>query len=118
MSDAPIAHRIHLGLKPIAQGRARVGRWSTYYPKTSQQYRRQLVAALADYPPIPGPVAIEVELAGCRANSDLDNHLKMILDALQDARVIESDDVRTVRHLSASVVPGDPGTTINIRSLA
>jgi Holliday junction resolvase RusA-like endonuclease len=118
MSDSPIAHCIHVALKPIAQGRARVSRWSTYYPKTSQQYRRQLVAALAGFEPIAGPVAIEIELAGCRANSDLDNHLKMILDALQDAKVIESDDVRTVQHLSASVVPGDPGTTINIRSLA
>ena len=102
----------------IPQGRARVGRWATYYPKTSQQYRKQLVAVLSDYEAIEGPVAVEVEIAGARADSDCDNHAKMILDGLQDAGVIKSDDVRTVKYLSISVVEGNPRTIINIRRRA
>tara|TARA_R110000868_G_scaffold104485_2_gene287636 strand:+ start:1365 stop:1712 length:348 start_codon:yes stop_codon:yes gene_type:complete len=112
-----ISHHILVPLKPVAQGRARVGRWSTYYPPSSQAYRKALVAVLSEYEAIDGPVAVEVEIAGMRVNSDPDNHLKMILDGLQDAGVIESDDVRTVKYLSISVVGGKPHTTINIRSL-
>ena len=112
-----VAHTIVVPFKPVAQGRARVGRWSTYYPKTSTEYRAKLVAALEGYDLVPGPVAIDVEIAGARANSDLDNHLKMILDALQDAGIIASDDVRNVQQLSATVTTGAPSTTINIRSL-
>lgn len=113
-----IAHYIVVPLRPVAQGRARVGRWSTYYPKTSQEYRKKLVAVLSEYEAIEGPVAIEVEIAGMRVNSDLDNHAKQILDGLQDAGVIQSDDVRTVKHLSISVIGGKPRTIINIRSIS
>ena len=113
-----LAHRIVVPLKPIAQGRARVGRWATYYPKTSQAYRKQLVAVLSEYEAIEGPVAVEVEIAGARANSDVDNHAKMILDGLQDAGVIKSDDVRTVKHLSVTVISGPPRTIINIRRVS
>lgn len=115
---AVLAHHIVVPFKPVAQGRARVGRWSTYYPKTSQEYRKKLVAVLSEYEAIDGPVAVEVEVAGMRVDSDLDNIAKMILDGLQDAKVIKSDDVRTVKHLSITVVGGEPHTTINIRSLA
>ena len=114
----PLAHSILVPFKPIPQGRARVGRWATYYPKTSQAYRKKLVALLSEYEAIEGPLAIEVEIAGARVNSDLDNHGKMILDALQDAKVIVSDDVRNVKHLSLSVIDGKPRTIIYIRRLA
>ena len=113
----PLAHTIVIPLKPVPQGRARVGRWATYYPKTSQAYRKKLVALLSEYEAIEGPVAIEVEIAGARVNSDADNHLKMILDALQDAKVIASDDIRNVKHLSLSVIDGKPRTIIHIRRL-
>lgn len=113
-----LAHHIVVPFQPVAQGRARVTRWSTFYPKSSQEYRKKLVAVLSEYEAIEGPVAIEVEIAGMRVNSDPDNHLKAILDALQDAKVIKSDDVRTVKHLSITVVEGKPRTIINIRSLA
>lgn len=113
----PLAHTITIPLRPVPQGRARVGRWATYYPKTSQEYRKKLVAVLREYEAIDGPVAVEVEIAGMRVNSDLDNHCKMILDSLQEAGVIKSDDVRTVKHLAISVIDGKPRTIINIRSL-
>jgi len=115
---AVVAHTILAPFKPIPQGRARVGRWATYYPKTSQAYRKKLVALLSEYEAIEGPVAIEVEIAGARKNSDLTNHLKAIEDALVDAGVIAGDDVRIVQQISAMVVAGTPHTKITIRSLA
>ena len=112
-----VALTILVPFKPIPQGRARVSRWATYYPKTSQAYRKKLVALLREYESIEGPVAIEVELAGARVNSDLDNHAKAILDALQEAGIIASDDIRTVKHLSLSVIEGKPRSIIYIRRL-
>lgn len=114
---AVVAHNIVIPLKPVSQGRARVGRFSTYYPPTSKAYRKALVAALEGYEAIDGPVAIDIEIAGARANSDLDNHAKMILDGLQDAQIIASDDIRTVQQLSVTVIGGEPRTLISIRSL-
>ena len=114
---AVLAHHIVVPFKPVPQGRARVGRWSTYYPPSSKAYREELVALLTGYEAITGPVAIEVEIAGARKNSDLTNHLKMIEDALVDSKIIGGDDVRIVKHISATVIEGQPRTIINIRSL-
>jgi Holliday junction resolvase RusA-like endonuclease len=108
-----LAHQIIVPMKPIPQGRARVPRFGKpYYPKTSNDYRAKLVKLLVQYEPIKGPVAIEVELYGARVDSDLDNHAKMILDALSDARIIEKDDVRIVRQLSLYAMDGEPARTV------
>ncbi len=107
--------------KPVPQGRARVGRWNTYYPKTSKAYRKRLVAALRSdvfaclyLCPLSAPVEVHVLVAGARANSDLDNYAKMALDALQDAGVLASDDVRTVVDLRARVTDGEPRMEVRI----
>lgn len=95
----------HMGT-PIPQGRSRGGRWGHYYPKGSTDHRESLAAAFAeqaanyDLPlPINEPIYVHIHLAGPRKNSDLDNHAKQILDALQDAGVIAEDDVRVVCEL-------------------
>ena len=66
--------------------------------------------------PIPPhiPLSVTIEVAGMRANSDLDNLAKGILDALQDAGVIASDDRRTVRELIVRVITGEPRTVVTI----
>jgi Holliday junction resolvase RusA-like endonuclease len=56
-------------------------------------------------------------VAGARANSDLDNHAKMIVDALQDSGVIASDDVRVVRELVVRTVDGEARTEVTIRRM-
>lgn len=105
--------------KPVPQGRARTTKFGTFYPKTSKAHRKVLTAAFAGtetkHPIHEMTVALHVGIAGARANSDLDNHAKMVLDALQDAGVIASDDVRTVRELVVRAVDGEPRTVVEIR---
>ncbi|MFA7250075.1 MAG: RusA family crossover junction endodeoxyribonuclease [Dehalococcoidia bacterium] len=106
--------------KPVPQGRARVGRWSTYYPETSVAYRKVLADAFAAASPRRGivePVRVEVGVCGGRANSDLDNYAKMTLDALQDAGVLASDDVRTVQALVLAVRGGAPCLSVTIEAV-
>ena len=55
-----------------------------------------------------------IEAAGVRANGDLDNVAKAVLDALQDAGVLASDDVRTVKCLTVRVIDGEPRTEVTI----
>jgi len=42
---------------------------------------------------------VSIHLYGAPVNSDLDNHAKQVMDALQEAGVLASDDVRVVRYL-------------------
>ncbi len=103
--------------KPVPQGRARVTRFGSFYPKTSQTYRKRLVAEMRCTPsPVryADPVEVHVLVAGPRANSDLDNYAKMALDALQDAGVLASDDVRTVVDLRGRVTVGEPRMEVRV----
>jgi len=109
--------------KPIPQGRARVPRFGKpYYPPTSKAFRLKLVNAFmladnwmgADEACLSGPCSVAIDVAGLRANGDLDNMAKGVLDALQDAGVLASDDVRTVRELVVRVVDGEPRTVVTI----
>lgn len=115
---APLFHCVVPG-KPVPQGRARTTRFGTFYPKTSKAWRKVLVASFVPRVTmklIQGgiPLSLLIEVSGMRANSDLDNHAKMVLDALQDAHVLRSDDVRTVRELIVRVVDGEPRTVVTI----
>lgn len=106
--------------RPVPQGRARVTRWSTYYPPTSVAYRKVLAEAFAAASPrraIREPVRVEIGVCGLRANADLDNVAKMALDALQDAGVLASDDVRTVQALVLAVRGGAPCLSVTIEAV-
>jgi len=114
--DAVALSVVVLG-KPIPQGRARVPRFGKpYYPPTSKAYRRKLVAALAGFATLTPPVAVSIRVAKPRANADLDNFAKMALDAMQDAGVLASDDVRSVVALSVEVVDGEARMEIEART--
>ena len=105
--------------QPIPQSRARVTRHGTFYGKTATAYRKGLTWCMkaAHYgPPLQGPLSVSIGIAGARADSDLDNHAKMVLDALQDAGVIPSDDLRVVRELLVMVVEGEPSTIVSIKA--
>ena len=104
--------------KPVPQGRARTTKFGTYYPKTSKAHRKLLASAFAYHGTCEqGPLSLTIEVAGARANSDLDNHAKMIVDALQDSGVIASDDVRVVRELVVRTVDGEARTEVTIRRM-
>lgn len=111
---------------PIPQGRLRHARWGKpYYPKTSNRHRKYLVEQIESHEvsPFDGPVMVEITVHRPRANSDLDNHAKMVLDALQDAGVIPGDDVRVIRELrlraeSVGDDKADAGTEIVLKALS
>ena len=94
---------------PVPQGRVRIPRWGKpYYPARSKAHRALLVAAFSiawKQPALEGPVRVRVEVYGAPANSDLDNHAKQVMDALQEAGVIKSDDIRVVRYLAVEAYP-------------
>lgn len=118
---------------PVPQARARVAKTGhAYYPKTSVAYRAALIEQMTLHAPVgmhgrrwarkwsPAivsvPCRIDIGVAGARANSDLDNYAKMALDALQDAGVLASDDVRTVQALRVECVDGEPRMEVTIWS--
>ena len=108
--------------RPIPQGRARTTRFGTFYPKSSKEHRHLLVdsfqcANIGQWININEPVSVLIEVAGSRANGDLDNHCKAVLDALVDAGVLASDDVRVVQELIVRVVEGEPRTKVTIRTM-
>lgn len=116
----PLFHCTVAG-KPVPQGRARIPRFGKpYYPKTSRDFRKMLWAAFyqekgeSELLEIDYPVSVLIEAAGVRANGDLDNMAKGVLDALQDAGVLASDDVGIVRELVVRVVDGAPRTVVTI----
>lgn len=111
--------------KPVPQARARTTKRGTFYPKASAEYRKALTWAMrsadnwahgTDDARLTGPLRVDVEVAGARANSDLDNYAKMALDALQDAGVIASDDVRTITELRVRVADGEPRMTLALHA--
>ncbi len=85
---------------PVPQGRVRVPRFGKpYYAKRSKAHRALLVATFScawKQPPLAGPVQVWIDLYGAPRNSDPDNHAKQILDALKEAGVLASDDVRVI----------------------
>lgn len=106
----------HIGT-PIPQSRLRHSRWGKpHYLTSTNEHRESLVNAFEagmeqlwpNLCPIDFPVTVTIHVQGCRANSDLDNHAKQILDALQQAGVLKSDDVRTVVQLTVHGRPGGP----------
>jgi len=115
--------------KPIPQGRGRHGKGRVYYGKRSVSQRGTLKSAFyfahmdehgnvhTERDTIAVPCSVTIEACGMRVDSDLDNHAKMVLDALQDAGVLASDDVRTVRELVVRVVDGEPRTVVTITAM-
>lgn len=108
---------------PIPQSRPRVTRdGRVYHGARSTNYRRALVLTLRTAIPWRMPalsgVAVELRARGLRANSDLDNLAKQVLDALVDAGVLAGDSVRHVRALSVTAIDdGEPRVEVAIRSI-
>jgi Holliday junction resolvase RusA-like endonuclease len=118
--DAPLSGVVDATLfwcrvpgRPIPQGRARVGRWSTYYPKTSQAYAAQLTAAfiarVRDFPPdfpLDGPVWLTIKVSGWRKGSDWDNFGKIVSDSLVRAGVLADDHGGVVQAATVLMLEG------------
>lgn len=102
---------------PVPQSRARTTKNGTFYSARSTAHRHELAWRFKEaYAPrqTGSAVSILIEVAGMRADSDLDNHAKMVLDALVDACVLARDDVTVVRELVVRVVSGEPRTAVTV----
>ena len=102
--------------RPVPQSRPRVTRGGVFYLAAAAAHRTKLAWAFrvrfVGRDPISQPVDIHVEIVGARMDSDLDNHAKMVMDALVSAQIIAVDSVAVVRGLvciykpaSARVLP-------------
>jgi Holliday junction resolvase RusA-like endonuclease len=92
----------------------------TLISREGRRFRARVVAALAarQIKPLPGPLAVEVEVyPPDRRRRDLDNVLKALLDALEHGGAY-ADDAQIVR---LTLVKGESvaggHTTVRIRSL-
>lgn len=111
--------------RPVPQSRLRMGNGRTYYLASSKKYRDMLVAefrhSFQHMDQFECGVEIEVEICGARANGDLDNHGKMVLDALVTSGVIKDDCIKYIRRLelkASSAAKGEEGwTTVSVREL-
>ena len=108
--------------QPIPHSRPRVTRNGVFYPKAVTAYRRTMAQIFALHrntsEPHPGPVAVTIQVMGCRANADTDNFAKGVLDALVDARVIEGDSVRVVRRLVVDAWPNlEPSLAVVVQEV-
>ena len=92
---------------PVGQGRPRV--WAggrVGQPASSEWARERWRRALVAHPVVVGPVAVSIEVSVKRRKKpDLDNVVKLILDAMVDAGII-TDDVQVDRLSSARIVDG------------
>lgn len=109
---------------PCQRARVRRGQGGYYLPRYRQWLddARTVVtgACLIAYRKRPrwaGPIGVEAEVYGARLNSDPDNLLKAVLDALTGS-VLEDDCIRIVRevHLYARDLPkgGEKGVRVTV----
>jgi len=113
-------------INPVPASRPRVSRWSTYYPKKYTKFKNDMAALTSEMETTPSEKLVSVELefgimipkswskkkreglnnTYCSNNSDIDNYIKAILDALND--VVYVDD-RQVVEIFAKKIYSDEG---------
>ena len=108
--------------RPVPQGRLRhtkTGRG--YYAAASKAHRKLLRDAFwlawRQTGKIAAPCRVTIEIAGAGGGPDLDNHAKMVLDALVDAGVLAKDSIMVVRELVVRVVDGEARTVVVVEAL-
>lgn len=96
-------NRVTFNIAPVPASRARVTRWSTYYPARYSKFRVDLGQLIADLRPTPTSELLYVKLnfyvqipkswpkkrkaekeaAYCDNNADIDNYIKAVLDSCE-----------------------------------
>lgn len=86
--------------------------------KAQREWRADAVAQLCQQRgvrrPIAGPCAITLHIYRQRNQGDVDNYAKGVLDALQDARILDDDKHVTELHLYRHTDPARPRVEITI----
>ena len=115
---------------PVPQSRARTTSRGTFYGKRASAHRKALkfefwhvhhdektvmgIKCMTERGSLAVPVSVLIDIAGAQPTGDLDNHAKMVLDALVDAGVLATDSVSVVRELVVRVVDGTPRTEVTV----
>ena len=105
--------------KPVAKGRPRVTRYGTTYTPAKTREWEEMVAwsariALGSDPPMEVPVAVQLVFYRPRANSDLDNLIKAVLDAMNG--LVYADD-KQISSIHAIRLPDgeQPGVWVMVK---
>lgn len=110
--------------RPIPAARARVTRKGAYTPEPYASWLSAAIveirdAAVRQFGSVPrwtGPCSVTVLFYGARANCDIDNLIKAVLDASQKAEVFVND--KQVMEITAERLSGEPQTTVYIKRLS
>lgn len=96
--------------------------WRTYNARRSpvrsveaREYLRTVGHLLASWRPLSGRVAVSLVVSGLRANADLDNRIKILLDALTGHAWGDDAQVWSIRVERAE---GSPGVTVEVSTWA
>ena len=104
-------------INPVPASRARVTRWSTYFPKRYTQFKKDMQMALNDVQYVPEEGLLYVKLdffvsmpmswskkkkaakngKFCDNNADIDNYCKAILDSLEGIYYANDNQVVMIR---------------------
>lgn len=99
---------------PVPKGRPRLGKHgNTYTPKRTKQYEDSIgwEWRKAQLPKLSGRLWVEIEVGESRYPSDLDNYIKVALDALNG---LAWDDDRQVTSIDAQIMRGAPKPYLNV----
>ena len=110
---------------PVPKGRPRSvvsasGRLRTYTPRRTQDYEAEIgaewIAARKTYAPFGGPVSLLIAVFEKRHPADLDNYVKVVLDALNG---LAFEDDKQVEELHATIErkADTPGITVTVSTI-
>ncbi len=92
--------------------------WRSYNARRSpvrsaeaREYLRTVGHLLAAWRPLSGRVAVSLVVTGLRANADLDNRIKILLDALEGHAWVDDAQVWSIR---AERAEGSPGVEVEV----
>ncbi len=98
-------------ITPKPAARPRCSRQGRVYTDSAYRTWLETFSALMkerwDQDPLERVTHMEILISGPNRRGDLDNHLKSILDGLQYANVIRSDNLKVLDSISASFSPSD-----------
>lgn len=105
---------------PIPKARPRVGKYGTYTPSSTLEWESLIAwSAKANYfgEPSQERISLDCTFYGARANADLDNLGKAVLDAMNGIVYADDKQIDTLCFDRQRATDHKPGVLIRVRSL-